>query len=62
MFPRAISGLVLALSFKLLAIGDKLRLSAICQAGVGDKSRGGFRRFERRDLRMPKSRLFGAVK
>ena len=40
---------------KLLGIGDKLRLPVSCQAGLGDKSRGGLARFGRGNLTIPKS-------
>ena len=38
-----------------LTIGDKLRLPVSCQAGLGDKSRGGLARFGRGNLTIPKS-------
>ena len=40
---------------KLTAIGDKLSFYASCQAGLGDKSKGGLALLGRGDLTIPKS-------
>jgi hypothetical protein len=47
---------------KIPTTGDKSCLTTGCQAGLGDKSRGGLARFGRGDLTIPKSRFSGAVK
>ena len=61
MKPDAISSLSLS-GRKVSCIGDKLRLSASCQEGLGDRLRRGLARFGRVDLTIPKSRFSGAVK
>ncbi|MEM8723756.1 MAG: hypothetical protein AAGE84_31505 [Cyanobacteria bacterium P01_G01_bin.39] len=38
---------------QVMGIGDKLRLCASCQEGLGDRLRGGLVRFERGDLTIP---------